>query len=138
MQLWSKNWTLWRWVVVIVVLVIFFISDDIVMMYLMSKLDFVSYQSSWYWIFYFGLLVGSLLLALVAFEALRQQPTTGSEGLIHATGRVVRVDADGYQVKVMGEIWQADSDQPLKMDDVIVVESMSGLRLKVRKMETLK
>ena len=133
MQFWTQKWTFWRLVVVIAVLVIFFIFDDVLMIYLMAELDFLSIHSGWYWVFYFAALITSLLLALVVFEAMRRQPTTGQEGLIGETGRVMRITDDGYQVKVLGEIWQADCEQRLKVKDPIIVKSMMGLRLKVER-----
>lgn len=50
-------------------------------------------------------------------------------------GSVVDVNAHGYQIKVLGEIWRAVSDQELKLGDEIIVASVDSEKLitKVKK-----
>ncbi len=48
-------------------------------------------------------------------------------------GRVVEANGSGYVVKVNGEEWRAESDEPLTVGDEIVVMDVVGVRLKVKK-----
>ncbi len=49
------------------------------------------------------------------------------------TGKVVAVGKGGYIVKVDGEEWRAESDEPLTVGDEVVVLDVVGVRLKVQK-----
>ncbi|KPK01363.1 MAG: serine protease [Nitrospira bacterium SG8_35_4] len=64
-------------------------------------------------------------------KAHKRRPATGSEGLIGLTG-VAKTDilTDG-SVFLHGEIWSAWSDTPIKKGEVIVVEKVEDLKLKV-------
>ncbi|MGD2079804.1 MAG: NfeD family protein, partial [Nitrospirota bacterium] len=42
------------------------------------------------------------------------------------------VTSDGGTVKVHGEIWSAVSEEPIQADTKVVVESVEGLKLRVR------
>ncbi|RME66283.1 MAG: nodulation protein NfeD [Nitrospirae bacterium] len=76
----------------------------------------------------------SLTLTL-AYKAWKRKPVTGTEGLIGLEG-IAHTDVfkDGM-VLVRGEYWQAYSDEPIKKGERVVVESVSGLRIKVKKKE---
>jgi len=70
----------------------------------------------------------------------RTPPITGAEGLI---GQIAAARADFNvdeqhnrhtgTVLVMGEIWRAESEEPVAAGDDVVVKAMDGFMLKVRK-----
>ncbi len=68
----------------------------------------------------------------LAFKAWRRKPVTGTEGLVGLTG-VAHTDIgeDGMAL-VRGEYWQAFSDEPIGRGDKIMVESVDGLKIKVK------
>lgn len=72
----------------------------------------------------------------LAFKAFKSKPVTGSEGLTGLFGKTTTdITGEGGQVSIRGEIWSAVSDEPIQKGDNIVVVSVSGLILKVRKKE---
>ncbi len=73
----------------------------------------------------------------LALKAYRRKPVTGREELIGMEG-VARTDItkEGGMVFVHGEIWSAFSDEPIAADQKVVVEDISGLRIKVHKQQT--
>ena len=70
----------------------------------------------------------------LAIKAYRSKPTTGSEGLVGleaiASTDITREDG---MVSLHGELWKAQSDDPITKGDRVVVESVKGLTVKVRK-----
>lgn len=79
--------------------------------------------------FFFSLTVG------LAVKAWKRKPVTGVEGLTGLEG-VAHTDVfEGGMVLVHGEYWRAYSDEPIKKGERVIVESVSGLRIKVRKEE---
>ncbi|MBI4824313.1 MAG: nodulation protein NfeD [Nitrospirae bacterium] len=77
---------------------------------------------------FFSLTIG------LAFKALRRKPTTGSEGFVGLEG-IVKEDVTeaGGMVMVRGELWSAYSDEPVGKGQKVIVESISGLKVKVKK-----
>ncbi|GAB4483665.1 MAG: nodulation protein NfeD [Thermodesulfovibrionales bacterium] len=73
----------------------------------------------------------------LAYRALKQKPISGSEGMVGIEGAAsTDITPAGGMVLLHGEVWSAWSDTPIAQGDRIVVESISGLRLKVRKPDT--
>ncbi len=71
----------------------------------------------------------------LAYKAWRSKPVTGTEGLIGQEGvAFTDVHKEGL-VLVRGEYWQAYSDIPVRKGEKVVVESVSGLRIKVKRKE---
>jgi membrane-bound serine protease (ClpP class) len=70
----------------------------------------------------------------LAFKAFRRKPVTGPEGLIGQRG-VAKTDItrDEGMVQVSGELWSAFSDEPIARGEKVVVESLDGLKVKVKK-----
>lgn len=65
-------------------------------------------------------------------KAHKRKPITGQEGLIGEEGvAVTDIDDNGGQVFVHGEHWNAYSDTPIARDSKVVIESVSGLKIKV-------
>jgi membrane-bound serine protease (ClpP class) len=72
----------------------------------------------------------------LAYKAFRSKPVTGKEGLVGMTGRATAsITHEGGMVSVHGELWSAYSDEPIEKDDDIIVLSVSGLKLNVKKKE---
>ena len=71
----------------------------------------------------------------LGFRAQQTQPVSGIEGMMGETGIVRATGENGGPMKVFvhGEIWLADSDEPLDPGQKIRVVSMKGLRLRVAK-----
>lgn len=70
----------------------------------------------------------------LSYKAQKQKPVTGPEGLKGSIGTAeTDITKDGGRVLVHGEIWSAFSDEPIEKGEQIVVEFVSGLKLRVRK-----
>jgi membrane-bound serine protease (ClpP class) len=70
----------------------------------------------------------------LAYKAYKRKPVTGSEGLIGIEGVAnTVVTKDGGMVLLQGEVWSAYSDEPISKGEKVIVESVSGLRVKVRR-----
>jgi membrane-bound ClpP family serine protease len=83
---------------------------------------------------------GALLAAARAIGRTRpRRVRSGREALIGAGGRARQtLGANGGHVVVEGALWQArnaDSDEPVRAGDPIVVERIDGLTLTVRRAE---
>jgi membrane-bound serine protease (ClpP class) len=75
----------------------------------------------------------SVTFSLV-YRAHRRKPVTGSEGLVGLEGRAAsEVTPEGGTVMVRGEVWSAYSDEEIGKDEKVLVESLSGLKIKVKK-----
>jgi len=77
-----------------------------------------------------GLLIFALGLVL---KARKQKLVSGLE---HLRGLLVEVESlnnGGALVRADGELWQAESDESLEIDDVVRIVEVDGLTLKVRK-----
>ncbi len=75
----------------------------------------------------------TVILSL-AFKAYRRKPVTGAEGLIGTHGIAdTDITKDGGMVSLQGERWSAHSATQIEKGDTIIVEEVTGLKLKVRK-----
>ncbi len=70
----------------------------------------------------------------LAYRAQRAKVSTGAEGLVGNEG-IARTDVTPVNgtVLVHGELWTATSDDPISAGSRVVVVSVSGLRIKVKK-----
>ena len=86
-----------------------------------------------------AVLVTTLFFTLtigLAFKAHRRKPVTGPEGLIGMEGiTTTAITRDEGMVSLRGEKWAAYSDVPVSKGEKIIVESVSGLRVKVKKLQ---
>jgi membrane-bound serine protease (ClpP class) len=74
-----------------------------------------------------------VVVSTLAFRAYRAKPQTGTEGLIGEVGVVKKpIDPEGL-VFVHGEYWRAVSGEKLEPGELVSVEEVTGLILKVRK-----
>lgn len=84
-------------------------------------------------------LVGTVLIALgtlyLATKSAQLKATSGTEGMIGATG-VARetLDPEG-NVYVHGELWSAVCDGTIEAGETVVVEKVEGLKVKVKKVK---
>jgi len=70
----------------------------------------------------------------LAFKAYRRKPITGSEGLVGVNGITdTDITKNGGMVLLHGERWAAYSDELVSKGEKIIIEAVSGLRVKVRK-----
>jgi membrane-bound serine protease (ClpP class) len=78
----------------------------------------------------------TLTIGLVV-RAHRRKPVTGQEGLIGEKGTATtEITAEGGLVKVAGELWSAYSEEPMEKGQKVVVEAVTGLKVKVRKLNS--
>jgi membrane-bound serine protease (ClpP class) len=80
--------------------------------------------------------ITSLFFAAVITMALKAQlrkKVTGSEGMIGAVGKAITDIQTGGKVLVMGEYWEAWSDDPIAQGSSVKVLEIKGLKLKVEK-----
>lgn len=76
------------------------------------------------------------LTVRLAYKAFLRTPLTGREGLIGMEGRAIDdFSARQGQVAVHGEIWEAIAEDEIRKNDIVIVETVSGLKIKVRKKE---
>ena len=76
------------------------------------------------------------LTVRLAYRAFQRKPLTGSEGLVGLEGKALTdITTEGGTATVHGEIWSALSDAIIRKGETIVVVSVSGLTIKVRKKE---
>ncbi len=68
-----------------------------------------------------------------AIKAHRMKPSTGKEGLVGEEGRADSEIAPEGRVFVRGEYWNAWSDEPIPVGARVVVVTVEGMRVKVRK-----
>ena len=70
----------------------------------------------------------------LAVKAHKKKPVTGAEGLKGSIGiATTDITADNGAIKIHGEIWAARSDEPVTKGERVIVESVSDLQVKVRK-----
>lgn len=77
--------------------------------------------------------VGTSLLVRMALGARRLRSTTGEAGMVGQQGTAATaLDPDG-SVRVQGELWNAVAPSPVEAGERIIVASVEGLKLHVRK-----
>jgi membrane-bound serine protease (ClpP class) len=71
----------------------------------------------------------------LAYKAYKRKPVTGSEGLKGAQGvAYTEITKDGGMVLLHGERWSAYSDDPIAKGEKVIVEAVSDLKVKVKKL----
>lgn len=75
-----------------------------------------------------------ILLAWLVLKAHKRKAMTGTSGIIGETAEVLTdINRGEGKVKLMGEIWNAVSDEDLKKGEKVVVKGIDGLTLKVNR-----
>jgi len=82
-------------------------------------------------IFGSALATAGMIIAIggAAWSARKRKPATGSEQLIGTRGEVVSWNDRRGSVRVVGEIWSAQSNRPLQVNDSVRVVGREGLTL---------
>lgn len=75
----------------------------------------------------------TLALVRLVVQAQLRQPRTGMEGLVGRAGEALTDLAPEGWVRVQGERWRAQAEEPVAQGEAIQVVSGEGLRLRVRK-----
>jgi membrane-bound serine protease (ClpP class) len=71
----------------------------------------------------------------LAIKARRRKPVTGKEELMGIEGIArTEITKEGGTAFLHGELWSAYSDETIPKDSKIIAEGLSGLRIKVRKL----
>jgi len=75
----------------------------------------------------------SIIGGVIAFKMFKKQMTTGIEGMVGDTARIIDWDGTTGHVFVQGENWQAYSDEPnkLKKNDQVFVSKVEKLKVKI-------
>jgi len=122
-----------RTVLMLTGLTLLFIIDDVLFILLAREWT----EGPWHWVVWTAVglvaLGGSFLLALVVYKALCRKPQTGAESLIGEVGKAITDLSTEGQVFLHGEIWSAESEEPVAKGEKVVVVGIQGLRLKVRR-----
>ena len=80
--------------------------------------------------------VGLLVIALgLILKARRRAVVTGLDHLLGAEATVEAVANDIARVRMDGELWEVNCEQPLAEDDTVVIDSIDGVILQVSKRE---
>lgn len=75
----------------------------------------------------------TIVLVRLVLQAQRRRPQTGADGLLGLRGEAeTGLDPEGWVI-VQGERWRAQSAEGVAAHDPVVVESVEGLLLRVRK-----
>jgi membrane-bound serine protease (ClpP class) len=71
----------------------------------------------------------------LAYKAYKRKPVTGAEGLVGMEGIAnTDITKDRGMVLLQGEIWSAySSDETISKGEKIIIESVSGLKVKVKR-----
>lgn len=76
------------------------------------------------------------LTVSLALRAHRTKPVTGREGLLGSAGTAINdITKEGGAVFIHGEIWSAFSDEAVMKGDKVIVEGISDLKIKVRRLK---
>lgn len=83
-------------------------------------------------------LLGLLMLALVGYmvmRSIRKEASTGIESMIGSYAQVESWSGSRGRVRVQGEVWNAYSDEEVKLNrgDHVLIAAANGLNLKIRK-----
>jgi membrane-bound serine protease (ClpP class) len=81
------------------------------------------------------ILLVSLVFVRAAWRTQRSRTVTGKEGLVGEIGVAISDLTPRGMLRVHGEIWQAESDEPIVKGEEAEVTEVRGLKLRVRKIK---
>ena len=91
------------------------------------------FQLRYFLIFISLLVLKDIFIIIKAWEILNREDLLGTETLINRVGVVVE-EIDPYgQIKIGREIWKVESDERIEEGEKVIVISVHGLCLKVKK-----
>ena len=76
-----------------------------------------------------------LFVVRAAWRSQRRRPVTGAEGLIGEIGVAATDLAPKGMLQVHGELWRAESDEPVAAGEAAEVVKVDGLQLRVKKVK---
>ncbi|MCU0644399.1 MAG: hypothetical protein MUC94_09055, partial [bacterium] len=120
-------------ILIILGLTIFFFIDELIIVLLGREFQIWNIRFSILILISIVALALNIFLALIVFRAMKKKPVTGTEGMIGEKGVVISTINKEGQVSVHGEIWQAESQEVLRKGEKVIVQSMKGLKLLVRR-----
>jgi membrane-bound serine protease (ClpP class) len=132
-QDWDKKFNKKSLPLIFVGLILLFFLDDLLYVFLVKELQIFTFSKTYYTIFVTFFFFGSVFLALAVLHILRKRPQTGSEGLIGQQGIVVGKDDGIYKIKVHGELWSAECEQHVQINDKVEIIAINNLLLQIRK-----
>jgi len=75
-------------------------------------------------------------VASLAFKAQIAKPRTGTAGLIGEVGEVMEVRGGRLKVFVHGEIWNAESSEPVNVGEMVKVVGVENLKLRIQRVDS--
>lgn len=83
------------------------------------------------------ILVSAVFILAISFaaKAIMSKPISGEEGLIGKIGVAETTIAPEGKVFIHGEIWKAESEEPVKKKEKVEVVKVEGLMVKVKKVD---
>ena len=76
-----------------------------------------------------------LIMANMAFQSQHMPSFIGRRTVLHKEGRVLVWSKNQGMIRIQGKNWRAQSDENIRPGDIVTVEEVDGLILKVRKKE---
>jgi len=102
---------------------------------MLVKTDMPYMQISWWVILPTAVATAAFFMGVVgmAWKAHQQKPVTGIEGFIGASGTAkTEINTKGL-IQIHGELWEAESAEPIRDGEAIEVTGIEGLKLRVRR-----
>ena len=62
-----------------------------------------------------------------------RRPASGPETMLDKEAEVIEWEGMKGRVKIYEEIWNAVSDEEIKINDIVIITKVDGLTLKVKK-----
>ena len=87
----------------------------------------------WRWLILIPAVLIDIVDLILWLRWRKRRAMTGEEGLVGTKGRVVSIDPGGsVTVKARGQLWKAEVEGNVHVQDEVVVVAAEGIRLKVR------
>jgi len=82
----------------------------------------------------FSIVSAGFFIYLLRFliNSRKAKAVSGYESMIGVRATIVNLTPDGYKVSCQGELWNAKSNEDLKLNDDVVVSNLTGLILEIR------
>jgi len=109
------------------------------MCHLLLLMPFVSLAVFWFLPFEEAMAIYLAILAVCAFlywliwKAIRRPVATGVEGMIGGVGQVIQIGRKTAKIFYKGELWDAESADPITVGDSVEIARVERMTLIVRK-----
>jgi len=74
----------------------------------------------------------SLFVYWSTYQAMRRPVTTGVEGMIGARAQAMTDLSPRGRIRYGGELWLAEADEPISAGTEVTIQSVDGMRVKVK------